>query len=65
MSNLNQHRSASTLKEKRERERETMATHNDRTEIEPLCLTTFVPNVDDELSGRIEDVLPAHHAHCE
>ena len=42
-----------------------MATHDDHAEIEPLCLTTFIPNVDDELSRQIEDVLPAHHARRE
>ena len=50
---------------RRGRENETTTTHDDRAEIEPLCLTTFVPNVDDEPLGWNEDVLPTHHARRE
>ena len=66
MSDLNHHCFVSTSTRGGEgRENETTATHDDRVEIEPLCLITFVPNVDDEPLGWNEDVLPTHHARRE
>ena len=47
------------------KEGRTTTTHDHHAKIEPPRLTTFVPDVDDEPAGRVEDVLPTHHARRE